>query len=145
MLEDAVLFKDGEGAAREADFLIHAVLFNMDDREAAFARDTRNGEEDAARILLIISVPGCAGSFVLADVDGNVRRLNGKYRVLVQDACAHVGQLAQLAKGHYVDGKRVIDDTGIRDKESRHIRPVLIDVGAHAARDNGTRYIGAAA
>ena len=68
MLEDAVLFKDGEGAAREADFLIHAVLFNMDDREAAFARDTRNGgggrradiiDNQRAGMRRLVRITGC--------------------------------------------------------------------------------------
>ena len=90
-------------------------------------------------------MPGASGSFVFSDLDGDPRLANGEDRLVVKHGCAHVGELAELAIGEFVDRARVIDDAWIRHQETRDVRPVLVNVGGDAAGDDGARHVAAPA
>src|SRR5690606_30088955 len=66
-------------------------------------------------------------------------------RLVVQDAGAHVGELAELTVGDDVDRPGVVYDPGVGHEQAGDVRPVLVGRCADAAGDDGARDVAAAA
>ena len=79
------------------------------------------------------------------DMNRNTGLFHGENGVLVQNGCAHVGKLAQLAVGNDRDILRLIDNTRIGDHKAGNIGPVLILVRSRRAGDDRAGDIRAAA
>ena len=79
------------------------------------------------------------------DHERNARLLYREYRILVQDACAHVGKLAQFGIGDMRNGQRIVHDAGVGRQKARHVRPVFVQVRTQTTRHDGSGNIAAAA
>ena len=133
-------------AAAEADFRVHHRLFHVDDRKILVPRDAGDGvfalvilrlvADHRARLIRVVRV---------ADVRRDARDAHRENGVLMQHACAHIGQLAQLPIGHIADRLRVADDARVSHQAAGNIRPVFIHVRVDRARDNRARDVAAAA
>ena len=140
------ILKHGQHLAAEADLGVHQVLFDVDDREAFFARNAgddivrgilrRGGDDHRAAV---------GGGIGVLDVNRDPRKANREDRFLVQHGRAHVGKLAQLAVGDGLDRLRMVHDAGVCHEEARDIRPVLVNVGVDGAGHDGAGHVGAAA
>ena len=124
---DAVVSEDLQQMGHKADLAVHHGFFHVHAAEALVPGDAgdlalvRVGRErrddEGAGILRPVGI---------ADVDGDIRAADGEDRVLMQDRCAHVGELAQLAVGDIVDDMRMLDDARVSRQHAGHVRPVLI-------------------
>ena len=81
----------------------------------------------------------------IADVDRNSLSADRKNRIFMQNTRAHIRQLTQFLVGDRLDCRRIVHNSGIRDKEARDVRPVLVHIRSASAGNNRAGDIGAAA
>ena len=145
LVAHALLLEDGEQTAREADLAVHQILVDDDVREAARGGDAGHGaRHHAAR--LHDHRARLAGVVRVAHVDRDARLHGGKDRLVVEHAETGVGEFAHLAVGHRVDaGLHLGHEAGVDGVDAVHVGEVLVHVGAHGRREDGTRDVAAAA
>ncbi len=142
---DAVVLERLKSLAAETDLRVHHVLLDVDRGEALLTRDTGDRERRLAG-----SIFHDKGTLVLRtvgvlDVDRNACRADREDRVLVENACAHIRELAKLAVGDRLDDAGIVHDMRIGYEETGHIGPVLIQVRMYGAGHDGTGDVGTAA
>ena len=143
---DVIVLEYVENLSTKADFGIHHILFNGDNRESLLAGDTCDhslcivvaggGNDHRAGSLWLIGV---------TNVDRNARVTNGEDRILVQNGRAHVGKLTQLTVGDGANGTRILHDAGVGHEKSGYVGPVLIQLGISGSRHDGAGHVRAAA
>ena len=145
MLEtDAVVLEGLQSLAAETDLRVHHVLLNVDRGEALLAGDAGDGEGRLAGRIFHDERAFVLRRVCILDVDRDARRADREDRVLMEHACAHVGELAELTVRDRLDDAGILDDVRIGYEEAGHVGPVLIEVRMHRARDDGTGDVGSA-
>ena len=120
----------------EPGFLVHHVLFDTDNGKALLPRDAG---DDIVRAVFVrgghYHRADIRGAVRVADVYGYARKLHGEYAFLMQHRRAHVGKLAQLAVGDYLDRVRIFDNARIAHQEPGNVRPVFVYIRHHGTGD----------
>ena len=80
----------------------------------------------------------------IADIDGNTLLAYREDGILMQYGSSHICQLAKFAVSDGLNSLGMIDDSGICDQETGHIRPILIDIRFGSLSNNRTSNIGSA-
>ena len=140
MLKGQAVFFDGlQHAATKAHFAVHHGLFHRQHAEAQTASDTG----DDVGIFLVHRAMGDHGATGIGvvgvtDVGGDTGTMHREHAILVQNASAHVGKLAQLAVGDVADGAGIRHDAGIRHQKAAYIGPVFIQLRIGSTSHDGT-------
>ena len=129
MLQRNLVFRQHiQHVTAETDLAVHQILVDVDGGEVLLAGNTGDG---VCRQFLIGAVRHDHGTRLIrcvgvADVDGDACRTYREDRCLMQNRCAHVGQLTQFGIGNGTDHSRIVYDAGIGNQETGNICPVLV-------------------
>ena len=141
---NTVLFKYLKHFSAKAHLSVHHSLFNIDCAKALFSRNTGNSimrlsagafYNQSSLVLRLIGV---------ADIDRDSFFSDRENCILVENACAHVGQLSQLLVCNRLNYLRILNNPGIRYQKAGYICPVFIQICMNGSGYNRSRHIGTA-
>ena len=141
---DSVLLKRLQYLSAETDLGVHHIFFNIHRAEAFFTGDT--GDDIFGLLAGASHDPGTVvfRRIGIANIDGNTLLAYREDGILMQYGSSHICQLAKFAVGDGLNSLGMIDDSGICDQETGHIRPILIDIRFGSLSHNRTGNIGSA-
>ena len=145
MLEgNTIFFKCLQYLSAETDLGVHHIFFNIDGAEALLSGDT--GDHVFGLLTGASHDPGTVvfRRIGIADIDGNTLLAYREDGILMQYGSSHICQLAKFAVSDGLNSLGMIDDSGICDQETGHIRPILIDIRFGSLSNNRTSNIGSA-
>ena len=146
MLEgDAVLLKYLKNFSPKPNFGVHHCLVDVHGAEALLSGNTCDGVARALAGILDDHGTRIFRTVCVADIDRDSLFSYREDRVLVENACAHVGELTELCVSDGFDRSRIVDDPRVSDKETGDIGPVLIEISLDRTGYDGTCDIGTAA
>ena len=103
----------------KADFAVHHILFDGNDRKALFPGDT--GNDTVCVILPAFGNDHGPGRFRLvgiADIDRNSGIAHREDRFLMEHGSAHVGKLPKLPVSNRLNRAGVLYDPGVRHQKA---------------------------
>ena len=142
---DAVLLKDLKDFSPKTDFGVHHRLVDVHCAEAFLSCNACDRVVRAFAGVLNDHGTRIFRTVCVADVDRDSLFSYREDRILVENACAHVGELTELCVSDRFDRSRIVDDPRVSDKETGDIGPVLIEISLDRTGNDGTCDIGAAA
>ena len=146
MLEgDAVFLEYLKNFSSEPNLGVHHRFIDVHGTEALLSGNSCDGVTRALAGILDDHGTRIFRTVRVADIDRDPFFSHREDRVLVKNACAHVGELAKFCVGDGLDRSRILNDPRVGYKETGNIGPVLVEVCLDRAGYDGTCDIGTTA